>query len=112
MKRLLLVAATLNSVALSPLAYAQDAPALVLGAGTKSCGYWLSNPSNKFEGEVWILGFWSGINVGSPMTRMVGKTTDAQGILAGVEKVCDDDPAQELITAVISLHHELAQQDR
>src|SRR5256885_2237986 len=32
------------------------------GAGSRTCAYWLSSPSHKAEGTVWIYGFWSGLN--------------------------------------------------
>ena len=85
-------------------ALAQPQQALVAGIGRMSCAHWLSQSFN--EGEGWILGFWSGLNLAN--ARTVGQHTDGEGIIAEVRKVCATQPSMTLVKATFSAYSEMA----
>ena len=85
-------------------ALAQPQQALVAGIGRMSCAHWLSQSFN--EGEGWILGFWSGLNVAN--ARTIGQHTDGEGIIAEVRKVCATQPSKTLVTATFTAYSEMA----
>jgi hypothetical protein len=96
-------------------AVAQQQQAFILGIGLRSCAHWLCNTS-IYEGEVWILGFWTGLNVANASLAgqgfvghgSVGHGTDAQGIFAEVRKVCAARPSMTLSSAVFTVYSEMA----
>jgi hypothetical protein len=111
MKQLLLISTAL--LALSSSAQAQQKVyAFALGLGSISCGDWLATASSKTNGQNWLLGYWSGINVISPTNHIVGHTTDAQSIILAVESVCAGDPAQRLSDATAIIYNRLYRKNR
>jgi hypothetical protein len=66
--------------------------ATTFGIGTASCACWQSTEQNINQGDIWILGFWSGLNMDSPAHGDVGSTTDVYGIIGEVKKWCDTAP--------------------
>jgi hypothetical protein len=85
-------------------ALAQPQQALITGIGRMSCSHWLSQSFS--EGEGWILGFWSGLNLANAQT--VGQHTDGEGIIAGVRKVCATRPSMTLVSATFTVYSEMA----
>jgi hypothetical protein len=56
------------------------------------------DPDTRF----WALGFWSGQN--TARLAMVGHTTDANGIIGEIEKLCRNEPAMPYVSAVGSTY--------
>ena len=75
--RLFLVLSLLSASATFCMAQPYDT-ALVVGIGRNSCGHWLATPQDQREGQIWVLGFWSGLNVG--MHSNTGSTSEGHGI--------------------------------
>jgi hypothetical protein len=73
-----------------------------------SCASWLQNAETESEGEVWITGFWSGMNAKNPDTNTVGMTTDRKGIYAEVKKYCRDHPSHLLGVAAAVVYARMA----
>lgn len=84
--------------------YSQTTRIHFFGVGTGSCASWLSTENNKFQGDVWILGAWSGMNVYNTKNHVVGSNTDAQGLIAEVRAVCVKSPSLVLHNAVIEAY--------
>ena len=72
----------------------------VYGIGGNSCASWLSSNRNETEGDIWVLGYWSGRNDANAANHKVGATTGADGIIGEVKKVCKDKPSLTLFHAV------------
>src|SRR5262245_39375779 len=85
-------------------ALAQPQQALIVGIGRMSCAHWLSQSFN--EGEGWILGFWSGLNLAN--ARTVGQHTDGEGMIAEVRKTCATLPSMTLVKATFTAYSEMA----
>jgi hypothetical protein len=78
---------------------------LVFGFGTHSCATWVSQPADEIEGRAWILAFWSGMNaMGGNDGRLVGHSTDVEGIIGEVRKYCGERPSAQLWSAVVVVH--------
>ena len=92
------------SIAPDAPALAQPQQALIAGIGRMSCAHWLSESFN--EGEGWILGFWSGLNLANAQT--VGQHTDGEGIIAEVRKVCTARASMTLAGATFAAYSEMA----
>ena len=73
-----------------------------------SCASWLQNAETESVGEVWITGFWSGMNAASPDNNSVGMKTNRKGILGEVKKYCKDHPSNILGVAVAVVHARMA----
>ena len=76
--------------------------ATVFGHGLSSCATWLSTKQFENEGSVWVLGAWSGLNMGGPK-RDIGRTTDGRGMVAAVKAQCQRDLSVSLASAVSSV---------
>jgi hypothetical protein len=85
-------------------ALAQPQQALIAGIGRMSCFHWLSNSID--EGEGWILGFWSGLNLAN--ARTVGQHAAGAEIIAEVRKVCATRPSMTLVNATFTAYSEMA----
>jgi hypothetical protein len=85
-------------------ALARPQQALIAGIGRMSCAHWLSESFN--EGEGWILGFWSGLNLAN--ARTVGQQSDGGVIIAEVRKVCATRPSMALVNATFTAYSEMA----
>jgi len=72
----------------------------VYGIGGNSCVSWLSSHGKETEGDIWVLGYWSGRNDANTANHKVGATTGADGIIGEVKKVCKDNPSLALFHAV------------
>ena len=70
------------------------------GFGSKTCGDWLSSPSHKLEGSVWIYGFWSGLNYVAVASEQTQSQASSADMLDAVEEVCKREPSQILASAV------------
>ena len=82
-----------------------------IGIGNKSCGYWLSNARRVNEGNVYIGGFFTGMNFRAMTLGAkgdVGAGTQVEGIIAEVEKVCRDQPSTDLIIAIGKVYSRLS----
>jgi hypothetical protein len=89
----------------------QASAAIVMGAGTVSCGAHLANTSDmKSYGISWVLGYLSAI--GYHTEDDILRTADAAGIRAAVEKYRDENPLRHLAEAAEHVASELRQMDR
>lgn len=73
--------------------------ARVFGIGNSSCATWLSSKQFENEGSVWVMGAWSGLNIGGPK-RDIGRSTDGRGLVAAVKAECRRDLSVNLSQAV------------
>jgi len=81
--------------------------ALVLGTGFQSCANWLSTPEYERDGNEWILGYWSAVNLLNE-NHGVGRNTEGPGIIGEVRKVCVAEPSTRLSDAVARVYRNLA----
>jgi hypothetical protein len=72
------------------------------------CTTWLQNAETESLGEVWITGFWSGMNAHSPDNTIVGKTTGRKGIYGEVKKYCSEHPSHLLGVAAAVVYARMA----
>ena len=83
---------------------AAQVESFTFGIGSKSCANWKLNATNYVEGKAWILGYWSGLNVGADVDdkerHMAGSKTDATAIWAEVSSICEKSPSLSLMQAV------------
>jgi hypothetical protein len=71
------------------------------GIGRMPCADFLANPEHIFQGSVWTLGYWTGLNVAGPEgSHMVGQHTEAEAIVADVKKACQAEPKIPLYGAI------------
>jgi hypothetical protein len=82
----------------------------LVGAGQMSCGDWIAHSPNHKDMATWVLGYWSGLN--TALTRKVGYTTDANGILGEVNKECAAHPSERLFLAVDAVYQRLGTSSR
>jgi hypothetical protein len=90
------ILAWLSAVALilssTSVARAQEAQQTwILAPGSISCATYMSR--HQRDVEIYILGYWSGLNVKNDRNHMVGSTTDAPGIIAEVRLTCTQEPS-------------------
>jgi hypothetical protein len=71
------------------------------GIGINSCAHWQSK-GNSFQGNVWILGYWSGLSSMDQAGDFVGNDADAEAIWAEVALICEKNPSMKLRDAVLS----------
>jgi hypothetical protein len=76
----------------------------LMGAGSKTCSDWLSSPSHKLEGAVWLYGFWSGLNYVAAASEQKQSRATSGDIVDAVEKVCRRGPSQILASAAWSAY--------
>jgi len=76
----------------------------LVGAGSKPCSDWLSSPSRKLEGAVWIYGFWSGLNYVAAASEQKQRRATSADIVEAVEKVCRRGLSQILASAAWSAY--------
>lgn len=75
-------------------------PVTIFGMGNSSCAHWLSNKTLERDGQSWLLGYWSAINIENTVRHTVGTNTDGDVILAEVKKICANEPSEILTSAV------------
>jgi hypothetical protein len=76
----------------------------LVGVGSKTCSDWLSSPSRKLEGAVWIYGFWSGLNYVAAASEQKQHRANSADIVQAVEKVCRRGLSQILASAAWSAY--------
>lgn len=79
--------------------------------GTIRCATWLSSPTYEEQGKLWILGYWSGMNVFHE-DRMVGHQVDPEDIFGEVRKICILRPTEALALAVREVYGVIAEEHR
>jgi hypothetical protein len=70
------------------------------GIGSLTCAHWRSTRATRTEGVIWILGFWTGLNYVAAASEQAQPNPSEAAVIAGVEKVCAENPAQILASAV------------
>ena len=80
--------------------------------GTQSCASWLATPDSETEGRWWIAGFWSGRNMQNGTYSRVGSSTDSEGIIAEIKRVCQGEPTLLLINAAASVYVQMDRERR
>ena len=80
--------------------------------GTQSCAAWLSTPTSETEGRWWIVGFWSGRNMQNASNGRVGSSTDSEGIIGEIKRVCEMEPSLLLINAAGRVYVEMDRERR
>jgi hypothetical protein len=90
-------------------AWSQSSEAWIFG--TVRCATWLSNPTFEEQGELWILGYWSGMNVFHE-DRMVGHQVDPEDIFGEVRKICILRPTEALALAVREVYGTITEEHR
>ena len=81
------------------------------GIGTASCATWSHEPLIDAAVEGWILGYWTGLNVGG-RTNRVGQSTDAKGIVGEVQRECSQRPSIPLWQAAYNVYARLLREGR
>lgn len=79
----------------------------MFGIGLKACSYWRASKANIAEGQIWIYGFWSALNLAIEGHR-VGEGIDGLDIVAAVKKTCDARPSTTLYQAAAATFEEMA----
>ena len=70
--------------------------------GVQTCQAWLAEPETGGLGRYWVLGGWSGLNLGSLLRHDrtdTGRTLMAADVLAAVRGICAGQPAMSLSEA-------------
>jgi hypothetical protein len=99
MKHLLLGAVMLAIPFLSPPPPNDSNRSIWTIGGTESCAAWLATPASETEGRWWIAGFWSGRNMQNGPNGRVGSSSDSEGIIGEIKRVCQAEPSLLLISA-------------
>ena len=79
----------------------------MFGIGLKTCSHWQATRTSISEGQVWIYGFWSALNLAIE-GHSVGAGIDGLDIVAAVKKVCDARPSTTLYQAAVATFEEMA----
>lgn len=111
-QRALLLGIAILGLGLATRAEAENAGVYFFGIGAQSCATWLSKSAYQAEGEIWIFGAWSALNVTNASNKYVGSTTDGAGIAAAVMKTCKDDPSIRLVDATVRVYREFQEAGR
>lgn len=77
------------------------------GIGTDSCANWQSTAAHKSEGEAWILGFWSALNLAGRIDVKIDAGIDAPDIWSEVKKTCASTPDSRLADAVLTAYDKM-----
>ena len=75
--------------------------------GTQSCAAWLATPTSETEGRWWIAGYWSGRNMQNAARGQVGSSTDSEGIIGEIRRMCLAEPSLLLINAAARVYVEM-----
>lgn len=94
--------AVVASIALPASAQAQ---AFQAWGGSDSCATWQSDSAHREAGNWWIWGFWSGRNSGR--TALVGRSTDANGVIAEIKLTCQAQPSMTIVQATIAVYERM-----
>ena len=112
MKYLVLVGAILFALPAQAAPASDSGRAIWTVGGTQSCAAWLANASSETEGRWWIVGFWSGRNMQNGSNGRVGATTDSEGIIGEIRRVCQAEPSLLLINAAGRVYVEMDRDGR
>jgi len=113
MNQILLGAILLAAVPfLAPSTKNDTGRAIFTIGGTESCAAWLGTPSSETEGRWWIAGFWSGRNMQNGGNGRVGSSTDSEGIIGEIRRVCQAEPSLPLINAAGRVYTEMDRERR
>lgn len=74
------------------------------GVGRDSCASWQTSATTSRDGENYIFGAWTGLNMANPHTHMVGRSTDGSGVIAEVKLYCEQHPSLSLAGAVAAVY--------
>lgn len=77
------------------------------GIGSLSCAHWRSTRARRLEGDVWIHGFWSGLNYVAAASDQPQSDAGEAAMLAEVEKICAQQPSDVLASAAWSAYLDL-----
>jgi hypothetical protein len=83
----------------------------MFGIGLKTCSHWRATQANISEGQIWIYGFWSALNLAID-GHSVGEGSDGLQIVAAVKKTCDARPSTTLYQAAVATFEEMAGKKR
>jgi hypothetical protein len=75
------------------------APAVMTFESQRSCARWLSNDYEEEQGEHWIFGLWTGLNMKNHDGGLVGQTTDGEAIIGEIKLICQKEPSLSLLNA-------------
>jgi hypothetical protein len=110
--RTIIILATVASVGIAISAHAdarsQDGT-FMFGIGRLSCASWIGNPAEELDAKSWIMGYWSGLNTYNPNNRLVGQSTDANGVFAEVRLVCRQHPSLPLYDAIRTVYDQISE---
>lgn len=113
--RTLIVLTVAAALWMIPYINSAQAQSFIIGIGNFSCANWLLSPASKRDGQNWIGGYWSGLNVrggnSAPtdfpgfwgalnLPGYPGSRSDPPAILGEVEKICVAEPSTNLRAAV------------
>ncbi len=75
------------------------------GIGRMPCSVFLAKPENTFQGSVWALGYWTGLNIaGVKGSHTVGDHAQAEEIVADVKKACAAEPSTVLYGVIDNVY--------
>jgi hypothetical protein len=80
--------------------------------GTQSCAAWLATPGAETEGRWWIAGFWTGRNMQNGGNGQVGSSTDSEGIIGEIKRICQAEPSLLLINVAARIYVEMDRERR
>ena len=114
MKWILWLIVGLSTIISSPVLAQNAAPtasvqSYLFGTGRMSCAKWLSHPEYERDGDQWILGYWSGVNVLNPDNHLVGMNSDAEAIFGEVKKICRAEPSTTVNDATARIYYKFQQ---
>lgn len=92
------ILAALLAVAAQPQEYAWTYQLSAGETSNLSCAAAFSGPIENSRPSAWILGYWSGLNVGAHANS--GRGVDTAGILGEVKLDCDQHPSTNLVQSV------------
>lgn len=81
----------------------------MLGIGRQSCANWLSTPETEYEGEAWIPGYWTAVNIVNTKTHVVGSNSDVPAIFGEIKKICSAEPSTTLADAIARVYFQFQQ---
>lgn len=77
--------------------------------GRVTCKQWLSSPTDQHDGEIWLLGYLSGLNKKDRYPLQIG-VKDAENLFVReVHSICDNGPALTLEHIAGSVYERLQQ---
>jgi hypothetical protein len=79
----------------------------VFGAGSITCGEWLSSDNMQQQGSNWILGYWTGIAHDDRKSRLAANEQTEKKILKEISELCRKNPDWGLTNAVAHIYFDL-----